>query len=238
MGKTTLAYRMASKIDRRLIFDPRGMIRANPDAIVCDERGEMRRAVREVQAGDYAEMIFTPSGDLDEGFNAFASECRRWIATTPQLEVAVIIDEAAFIDQRSTHFQWVARCSPVETFHILMTCHRPMDIDTSVRAIADHWLIFQCRQEHDLKVIRERCSPEVADAVQRLSPRHFVHWDDGRAVMTVNRFGGTGGPNDWFVPLRARIETRPEPADLSEPGEPDQKVGRLPLVAPDEPDDE
>jgi hypothetical protein len=239
MGKTTLCYRMTMKIERRLIFDPRGMIRANPDAVIVTTRDEMKRAVREVQGGEYAEMIFTPSGDLDEGFDAFAYELRRWIVRTPELPVAVLIDEASFIDQRSKHFQWVVRCSPVETFHILMTCHRPLDLDTTVRAIADHWLIFQCRQEHDLKVIRERCSPEVADAVTRLAPRHFVHWNDGRAVMTVNRFGGTGGPNDWFVPLRARIETRPTiPADLSEPGEPDQKLGRLPPVAPDEPDDE
>lgn len=230
-GKTTLAYRMTRKIPRRLIFDPRGMIRANVDAVITTTRSEMVRAVREVQRGEYDEMIFTPSGDLDEGFHAFANELRRWIVTTPELPVAVLIDEASFIDQKSKHFQWVVRCSPVETFHILMTCHRPLDLDTTVRAIADHWLIFQCRQEHDLKVIRERCSPEVAAEVQRLQTRHFVHWDDGRAIMSINRFGGTGGPNDWYIPLRATIETRPEPTDISEPGEEDTTMGRLPLVA-------
>lgn len=237
-GKTTLAYRMMMKLDRRLMFDPRGMIRANVDAVVVTTRSEMRRAVKEVQRGEIAEMIYTPSGDLDEGFAAFAEELRKWIVTTPELPVGVLIDEASFIDQRSRHFQWVVRCSPVETFHIVMTCHRPLDLDTTVRAIADHWMIFQCRQEHDLKVIRERCSPEVADAVARLGEtRHFVHWNDGRGTMTINRHGGSGTASDWFVPLRARVETRPEPTDISEPGEPDPQVGRLPLLAHDSDDD-
>lgn len=232
MGKTTLAYKMTLKISRRLIFDPRGMIRANPDAIVVVDIEDMRGAVREVQAGTIEELVFTPSGDLDTAFEAFAEELRRWIVTTPGLAVAVLIDEASFIDQKSKHFQWVVRCSPVDTFHTLMTCHRPLDIDTTVRAIADHWLIFQCRQEHDLKVIRERCSFEVADEVQRLGPRHYVHWNDARATLAVNRNGGTGTPSDWYVPLRCTIAPAGEPVSLAEPAERlPHAMGKVPLLA-------
>lgn len=200
-GKTTLAYHMASKVPARLIFDPRRMImRPSPRARNVPTSTTLTHAVDDVLDGSLDEMVYGPTEDrIENAFARFARECKRWVLEAPDSPVAIVIDEASFADLTLPTWHWVMRCSRREHTHIFLTAHRPVEpeIPVSVRSIADHWLLFACRQEHDLKVIEKRCSPAVAQTVQTLQSREFVHWDDERAIAKTQKQSGA-----WYVALR------------------------------------
>jgi hypothetical protein len=199
-GKTTLAYHMAHKAPTRLVFDPRMMI-DRPSALRVRDTAMLTAAVDEAFFDHEDEIVFSPEDDdLQAAFDAFAREVKRWCLDTPaRRQLAVVVDEAAFVDLRSGPFQWVIRCCPRSLVNVFVTAHRPADIAVIVRGLADHWLIFPTTQEHDLDVIRERCSPATADAVVKLNDREFAHWDDTRATLRVNR-----RPDSWYIPLKGR----------------------------------
>jgi hypothetical protein len=201
-GKTTLALHMARKMPSRVIFDPRNTIRHGVKVRSSDE---YKAGIEALKSGEISELVYTPRGNSQAGFEVFATGITGWVEEYYERPLAVLVDEIAFADLDSESFQWIARCCSREHLHILLTCHRPNDVDTSVRAISDHWLLFPCRQEHDLEVIRKRCNMDVAEEVQRLEPRQFVHWDDTKGEYQIVRRAAA-----WHVPLR----------DAEQPGQP------------------
>lgn len=201
-GKTTLAMSMALRVPQRLIFDPRAMIRPNDPR--AEDGGQLSTMMDKLYRGEIDEVRFTPTGDVEDGFQVFASAAAAWVREDPARPLAVVIDEAGFLSRmdRVPPFMWLCRCSRRDVIQIIMTAHRPRDISTSVRAIADHWLIYACRQEHDLRVIEERCSLATLSAVQRLRDRQFVAWDDARGKSKLYP-----DPSTWYVNLE-----NPQPA--------------------------
>lgn len=103
------------------------------------------------------------------------------------------------------------RCSPRDRVAIILTAHRPADISTNIRALADTWCIFRTTQAHDLIAIEDRCGERVALLVQKLEPYQFVGWDDAKATATIYR-----NSRAWFTPFDA-----PVPPSASLDGEPD-----------------
>lgn len=202
-GKTTLVAHMADKMPQRAIFDPRGILQRGAVARTVDE---LREAMAALKAGEISEFSYTPRGDSRAGFIVFSNEIAEWVDQYPMRPLAVVVDEIAFADVSCESFQWVARCCKRDYLHIFVTCHRPSDVDTSLRAISDHWLIFPCRQEHDLDVIRKRCNAEVVEHVQGLTDRHFVHWNDSAGTYTIVK-----RPEAWYVPLHAQGSGDPLP---------------------------
>jgi hypothetical protein len=198
-GKTTLAYSMARKARKRAIIDARRMIRRDGDRV---------HSARELHAalGDLAfdpqtsEVVYQPNDDdLGLAFESFVDAVKRRLVNNPELSLVILIDEASFYNLDDARFQWIAKCTQREKVHILITAHRPADIPTSIRAIADHWCIFATTQEHDLKVIEQRAgSPRVAEAVRRLRERQYVHWDDSKGIMAT-----CSDSASWYVPLTA-----------------------------------
>lgn len=212
-GKTTLAYYMASKFDSRLIFDPRGLL-GGAGSLQVRGDADLTDAVDELFFLQQSEVIYAPAGDdLERAFMAFSLELKRWVLDQPRgRRLAVVVDEASFVPLMNGAFQWVLRCAPRTSVHLFVTTHRPVDIPVLVRAIADHWLIFPVRQEHDLRVIAERCSPDTADIAATLAPREFVHWDDERAQLATCRT-----PATWYRPLNAPAVVIEETADDIDP---------------------
>lgn len=217
-GKTTLAYHMASRVAARAIFDPRGNIhhgyRVDTAGALAGAMRDMRLGVRawnettQTENPPITEVVYTPRGDSASGFEVFSRAVQDWVREDFDRPLAVLVDEIAFADLSCESFRWVARCCSRDRVQIILTCHRPSDVDTSTRAISDHWLLFPCRQEHDLEVIRRRCSEAVATEVQRLERRQFVHWDDTNGTYKVVR-----RPEAWHVPLS------PTPSAPSTPGQ-------------------
>ena len=223
-GKTTLAYYMAAKCPQRVIFDPRGMIRAKPDTGVATTMRTFKTGFEQLQAGELRELIYTPSDDnFQKAFQYFCRCIKTWIVAEPNRPLAVVIDELAFVNPNEPAFLWMLRCSEPKVFHIFVTCHRPKDVSTDMRAIADQWFLFQCRQEHDLSVIEDRCSAGVANAVQRLEGREFILWDDDKATMTIFKKS-----EPWHVDLKPSSPT-PSLVELSELDGKNELDGRLPL---------
>ena len=208
-GKSTLMRFTAERVPARLVFDPRRMFRGDPTApvtthqVVATTREEFQLACDRLFDQEVPEVVYSPVGDLDEGFLHYAAEMKRWIQNAPGRPIAFMIDEANqdFIDTNVADFQWAMRCCTWEVHHIMLTTHRPTDLPTKVRALVDHWCLFAVRQEHDLEMIRKRCGPEVATIVQQLPARHFVHWDDTDAVYEVK-----SDPEEWRRTIGSPIQ--------------------------------
>lgn len=187
-GKTSLAMFMARKKAKRAVLDPRHMIHA-----VTADRVHWAQETPDAVAGLLEspefpdELIYSPAeDDLDAAFTYYAGALKRAAMEFPDREWAIVIDEASFFDLESPAFQWLAKCTPREKVHLFITAHRPQDIPTSIRSIADHWCVFAIRQEHDLKALRDR-SEALARTVEKLQGREFAWWDDALGELRVNR---------------------------------------------------
>lgn len=173
MGKTTLAFYMAQRCPRRVIFDPRCQFDGRSISGSLEIQDAMTNLIE--QPG---EVLIAPKLSPQGSFDSLASQIRAWPADTDDA-LAVLLDEATFYDaMQSQDFEWVVRAAPRRQVHLIFTAHRPVDIDINIRALADEWLLFKTVQENDLKVITERCGVLVADQASILPPYWFLQWDD------------------------------------------------------------
>jgi hypothetical protein len=194
-GKTTLAYAISLKKPTRVIFDPRRLFKTS-DVVLPDANGLYDLMDTE------SEIIVQPWGDVKESFDKFCDEVDLWMETNRDEPLAIVVDEVRFVDTPNedyVSFDRILRFSNPSTVDVIVTCHRPVDISTDVRAIADYWCIFKTTQEHDLRAIRERCGEEVANLVDSLGPKEYVLWNDGEGVATVRRDKAS-----WFVPIERK----------------------------------
>lgn len=225
-GKTTLAYYQASKVARRFVFDPRGMIQ-RPGSVRVKRAAELRdMAFPALMEGEINEVVYQPQeDDIQAAFAMFSRLAKKWITEQPETPLAVMVDEISFINLNEPAFQWVLKCCASDRVHIFLTCHRPADVPVNVRSIADRWCLFQCRQEHDMSVIEERCSAEVANAVRRVEGHEFVLWDDARGECRIYRQS-----EPWHVKLKDG-RTAGAPVSMDElPGERPGRAGVLPFT--------
>jgi hypothetical protein len=201
-GKTTLTAHMSRKVPARLIFDPRGLMQFGT---TVHSRSALALAFEDLAEGTRQEIVYTPDQDLQAEFIAFSRYCRVWAVKHGQRPLAMVVDEAAFVDTDIEDFLWILRCSDPTRHHVFVTAHRPSDLSTRLRAIADHWLLFATRQEHDLAVINQRCGANVSRRVAQLQPREFVHWDD---ALGVYKHYPQRVAQSWHVPLGATSQQR------------------------------
>lgn len=207
-GKTTRAYSLARKVRKRVIIDPRRMIQRE-DVEIVHKSMELRAALSDLQLDEAVnEIVYQPDDDdLEVAFGRFIATIKEFVIAHPRTQIAIVIDESSFFDLNDYRFQWLIKCTPRETVHIIITAHRPSDIPTGVRAIADHWLIFATTQEHDLKAIEQRSgSPRVLAAVRTLKDREYVHWNDAKGNYGIER-----DASSWYFAMRMR------PAESTKP---------------------
>jgi hypothetical protein len=191
-GKTTLAYWLARQRSTRVIFDPRAMFHTTSDVLPSGF------ALFEL-LDDREEVIVQPQENVVAAFDETTTAIRDWILQNPDEPFALLVDEARFVETTekiSPSFDWILRLGPRKTLDTILTAHRPVDISTDIRAIADYWFIFQTTQEHDLKVITERCGGEVADMVSTLEPFQLVVWND-----SIGKFRKETDSEKWRVRL-------------------------------------
>jgi hypothetical protein len=214
-GKTTLAYYEAAKVKRRIIFDPRGIIRRDGSA-VCHTGQDFEQAIDALADGEVQEVVYAkPVESIKRiAFPLFTREVKALIVARPDLPIAVLVDELSFVCERSSldeDLEWILKTSDPDVVQIFLTCHRPSDVPVDARAIADYWYIFQTTQEHDLSVIKERCKAETVALVGGLRDHDFVLWNDARGTVHEYR-----DPGEWLIALK---DGRPiEWAELSKVG--------------------
>lgn len=204
VGKTTLAYYLISKLRTRVIFDPRGLFPATGRATT--ENG-IAKGFYELNKGTTQELVITPDADVQGSFDQTCAYVKEWLRAG-RSDIGFVVDELRFIPEKDgADLNWILRCATRDSVAVVFTAHRPSDVSTDIRAISDVWCIFQMTQEHDLKAIAERCSPNVAQQVARLPARHFISWNDAAGRMSVHTH-----PERWHIPLRetaALTEYRP-----------------------------
>lgn len=200
MGKTTLAAYLIRDAAARVIFDPRGLF---PAASRVRDAAGLAVAFDRLAETGAGEIVVTPDDDVQLLFDKTAAEVQAWLSDAPDRSIAFLVDEARFMElHKSKPFNWIVRCVTKANAMIVITCHRPADISPSLRGILDVWLMFQMTQEHDLQVIRERCSDSIADAVVTLQPFQFIAWDDAHSKATTYK-----NPKAWHIQLRATPAT-------------------------------
>lgn len=210
-GKTTLAYFVGRQSPRRMIFDPRGMIRSDASTVVGTQ-AELATAGEELLDGRITELVVTPASHVEDRFAQFCRIAAAYLRAHPYESFAILIDEVRFIDVRNEDLDWIMRTSDVDRAQIIFTGHRPKDIPPDIRAIADTWCLFQFTLRRDLDVIEEQTSPAVARSVQGLKPRCFVEWND--QIGAARAFSD---PSRWYVRLRsASVDDDTPPATRSE----------------------
>jgi len=207
MGKTTLGYYIVSRLPRRLIFDPRGMVRTDVSDVFTSGGRLFEEGMDSFSHHERTEIVMTPGGNVDSAFSVFCREAANYVRKNPHDRVGILIDEIRFMDLKNEDLDWILRCSSVENVHVVFTGHRPKDVPTDIRAIADRWLLFAFTLPRDVEIIEDQCSPKVAIDVQKLAPRQFVTWDDRIGKASYHR-----EPSAWFV----ETKKRPKPEETIE----------------------
>lgn len=198
-GKTTLAYHMARKLRRLVIFDSRGLIR-RPGALITRTQDGFSDGMDRLGDGEITELVYArPVDDVPVAFLHFAAEVKRWIDARPRSELAVLVDEITFVNIFAPDFEWALKCCSADHTHFFLTCHSPKNVPTDIRALADFWYIFPVHQEHDLEVIEERCSPAAAAAARDIEGRSFVKWSHKAGASRYDN------PRTWFVDLHPSV---------------------------------
>lgn len=194
-GKTTLAYFLAEDRPHRCIFDPRRQFRTT-DEISTD-------GLHVYEMLDEApEVLVQPWEDVRGVFVITTREFRDWTIEHADQHAVLLVDEARFLDlpnEQYDSFEQVLRFSDTSRVDVIITSHRPQDISVDIRAIADYLVFFRTTQEHDLKVVRERCGEEAAEIVSKLPDKEFLVWDDGTAAYHVEKDSAK-----WYVDIRPK----------------------------------
>lgn len=191
-GKTTLGYHLAKKFPTRVIFDPREHFFTSD--VVLTGAGGLYDAL-----DTETEIIVKPEEFYPENFALVCEQLRNWVRDNREEEFSLLVDESYDVktpDAMPPALDWLMRKTKRKQCRIIFTAHRPVDIATDIRALSDNWFIFQTTQEHDLRIIAERCGPEVAEQVQGLKAREFINWDD--SIGTWKKYIDASA---WYVSL-------------------------------------
>ena len=195
-GKSTLAYKVAMRSPTRLIFDPRGQFETTAD-VLPDADG-----LYELLDERY-EVIVRPGrgSEVEENFDATCRVVADWIEDNPHEQICLLVDEARLVglESKSTslHFDWIVRSaregSPID---VVLTCHRPVDLSTNLRAIANRLVFFRVMLPNDLGQIEDQCGPMVAEQVKNLLDKQFITWNNSR-----QQWRKVTDTSSWFVRL-------------------------------------
>jgi hypothetical protein len=195
-GKSTLAAFAAQRSSTRVIFDPRFQFDTTSD-ILPNESGLYELLdTRE-------EIIIQPGRGADRA-EVFAGVCKEvgdWIEDNPQEPICLLVDEGLLtgLDSKTVNddFDWILRSarenSPIS---VIITCHRPADVSTNIRAIANKLVLFRATLPNDLDAIEWQCGPQVAEEVKRLLDKQYILWNNSR-----QQWRKIDNPASWYVKI-------------------------------------
>jgi hypothetical protein len=195
-GKSTLAKRVADGSTTRVIFDPRGQFNTTSD-VLPDADGLY------ALLDDRFEIIIQPGRgrEVSQVFDDVCRELANWIEDNPGESVVLLADEGRLIglDSRnvSLNFDWIVRSAREgSTISVVITCHRPVDVSTNIRAISNRLVFFRVMLPGDLDSIEEQCGPQVTEEVKKLLDKQFVVWNNSRQCWKKET-----NPATWYVKI-------------------------------------
>ena len=196
-GKSTLALSLAIAQRRTvIIFDPNDQYGAVPAIQPAELDGWMTAAGPD----DVARIVPVPPVEdaWVEIIQTLDGGTWRWADYTLIVDECSMLMTPSYLDAALERF---ARTSPAD-IDIVMTTHRPRDVHSLVRALATDLYVFQTTLARDLDVLRDNYGPELAEAVQRLSQYHVVHYWLGAGGRPQHSIWDR--PNEWFVDIGRR----------------------------------
>lgn len=179
-GKTTLAYYLAQKCETRVVFDPRSQFNS------CEDIIPNAAGLYELMDIRYEVIVQPGRGEeVFENFDSVCSSVADWIEENPGERVCLLVDEGRLVGLEtksgSLNFDWIVRSaregSPID---VIVTCHRPVDVNTNIRAIANRLVFFRVMLPNDLDIIADQCGPDVAFQVEKLLDKQFIVWNNSR----------------------------------------------------------
>lgn len=196
MGKSTLAEYLARRSDTRVIFDPRSQFHTTSD--ILPDANELYEML-----DNRYEIIVQPGRgcDVAESFDSMCSVIADWIEDNPRERICIVCDEARLIglDSKSAslNFDWIIRSaregSPID---VIITCHRPVDVSTNIRAISNRIVLFRAMLPNDLATIEEQCGEQVTGEVRKLLDREFITWNNSR-----QQWRKISDSQQWYIKL-------------------------------------
>ena len=88
-------------------------------------------------------------------------------------------------------FDKVVRTGRHENVNVVYTCQRLSECAVRLRAATDVFILFNHSEPRDLEAISERCTLEVATAVNQLGEHDFLIWDVGqRKIVALKELTG------------------------------------------------
>lgn len=189
-GKSTLGRFIASCNGARVIIDPKFDM-ANPNAAIVARVNDIEPAIAELERPDrrFDEVVIQPR-HMRAAFVATTAALDQWRERDRLARWTLMLDEWKIIQNslRDTvadlePLEYLVRTSTIDRQHIVITCHRPVDMHPNVRALVDHWLLFRMTEARDVKAIGE-LSTRAAIRVRRIGEREYVHLDARRNEST------------------------------------------------------
>jgi len=196
MGKSTLASYLSQRAPTRIIVDPRNQYWTTDDVLPNND------GLYELLDNRY-EIIVRPGRGttVQENFDGVCETVADWIEDNPTERISFIGDETRLLglDTRSpsTHFDWIIRSArAISPIDVILTCHRPADLHTNIRAITDRMLFFRQTLPNDLDAVEWQCGPIVREEVRKLLDREFITWNNSR-----QQWKKTVDALSWFVDI-------------------------------------
>lgn len=195
-GKSTLGYHLVMNMPTRVIFDPKGHFTTS--RVVIPDSTDLYELLNEEE-----EIIVKPPMQVPEHFAAVCGELLAWSVDHPDEEFGFLVDEAYYcktFEENSDNFDRMMRTIPADRSRIVLTAHQPKHVATDIRAMTNHFFIFQTTQEHDLRVLAERCGDEFVAPVPGLGKYEVMHWNDDK--QKADRLSNA---KNWYVDIHPAL---------------------------------
>jgi hypothetical protein len=198
LGKSTLALFLAQPFPTRIFFDPKCRQGFFTSDVIINDTSDLYQLL-----DTESEIIIKPMDHVAERFEIACDQIKQWTDDNPEEKFSLLVDEARLVELQEKYlpqsFDYLLRTTLLEQCRIIITAHRPTDINPNIRAIADNWLMFRTTHLGDLKTIEERCGPDVVQEVMKLGPREFIDWND-----QTGTWSRVTNSNAWYLPFQKR----------------------------------
>lgn len=202
-GKTTLSIFQALEQQKRtgrgiVIYDINSQVNNFPEQIVysLDDLQQAADEHQEIIVYRPMNASFLPSekDDIERDFKAFVEII--W----PKTGYILIVDEAHWLQGPSYCHPSLAayvRMSDPFGIDVFQTAHAPADMWSRTKSLASDWYCFHLTREADLDAVESQCGIEMREAVSKLGPHDFAHYN-----MDTEAFEVVTDPTSWYVDIK------------------------------------
>ena len=221
-GKSTVALYLARRIQKNtgayqlLIFDPKWTFKNVKGA---DDINEFETLLGDKE---YSEIAFRPGleepdstkkdadneivmRDFTDFYHAIGmSEMLRY---PPERPIVLLIDEAMHLKGHPLLHRMM-RLATEGKLYLILACHRPVEIEPTMRAQGDEFLFFYQNEIRDLETTEEMMGSEVAEITEHLPKHHLLQYKvNGRTFEKWEH------PEAWYIDIK---KPREEDRDVIE----------------------